>query len=130
MYKVNFVHLLIMINKLIILRNKQLEDYLLKNENLTKSVFVYSLDSSAFYNDKEEKLNQDLLQLRLYKKFLQKLAKKVAKLNDTNVSEIHLDLTGKLFEEERSFKELEQSLITYIKKKVKVNPGFQMILMS
>ncbi|MGU9967980.1 hypothetical protein [Bacillus sp. N1(2025)] len=89
----------------------------MKNENLTKSVFVYSLDSSAFYNDKEEKLNQDLLQLRLYKKFLQKLAKKVAKMNDSNVSDIHLDLTGKLFEEERSFKELEQSLITYIKKK-------------
>ncbi len=47
-----------MINKLIILRNKQLGDYLLKSENLTKSVFVYSLDSSALYNDKEEKLNQ------------------------------------------------------------------------
>ncbi|ARJ76183.1 hypothetical protein G9362_15780 [Bacillus sp. EKM601B] len=117
MYKVIFVHLLIMINKLIILRNKQLEDYLLKNENLTKSVFVYSLDSSAFYNDKEEKLNQDLLQLRLYKKFLQKLAKKVAKMNDSNVTDNHLDITGKLFEEERSFKELEQSLITYIKEK-------------
>lgn len=61
MSKVNFVHLLIMINKLIILRNKQLEDYLLKNENLTKSVFVYSLDSSAFYKNKEEKLNQGSL---------------------------------------------------------------------
>ncbi|CCU58573.1 hypothetical protein BSUBE1_1942 [Bacillus subtilis E1] len=54
MYKVNFVHLLIMINKLIILRNKQLEDYLLESENLTKSVLVYSLDSSALYNDKKK----------------------------------------------------------------------------
>lgn len=35
-------------------------------------MFVYSLDSSAFYIDKkEEKLNQDLLQPHLYKKFLQ-----------------------------------------------------------
>ncbi|MGG0774318.1 hypothetical protein ABE060_03390 [Bacillus rugosus] len=89
----------------------------MKNENLTKSVFVYSLDSSAFYNDKEEKLNQDLLQLRLYKKFLQKLAKKVVKLNDSNGADNQLELTGTLLEEEKSFKELEQSLITYIKGK-------------
>ncbi|OTQ87537.1 hypothetical protein BG30_04835 [Bacillus subtilis subsp. subtilis] len=89
----------------------------MKNENLTKSVFVYSLDSSAFYNDKEEKLNQALLQLRLYKKFLQKLAKKVVKLNDSNGADNQLELTGTLFEEEKGFKELEQLLITYIKGK-------------
>nr|WGE06773.1 hypothetical protein P5658_15725 [Bacillus subtilis] len=89
----------------------------MKNENLTKSVFVYSLDSSAFYNDKEEKLNQALLQLRLYKKFLQKLAKKVVKLNASNGADNQLELTGTLLEEEKGFKELEQSLITYIKGK-------------
>lgn len=94
-----------------------MEDYLLKNENLTKSVFVYSLDSSAFYNDKEEKLNQELLQLRLYKKFLQKLTKKVVKLNNSNGTDNQLELTGTLLEEEKGFKELEQSLITYIKGK-------------
>ena len=99
-----------------------MEDYLLKNENLTKSVFVYSLDSSAFYNDKEEKLNQDLLQLRLYKKFLQKLAKKVVKLNNSNGADNQLELTGTLLEEEKGFKELEQSLITYIKGKGETEP--------
>lgn len=99
-----------------------MEDYLLKNENLTKSVFVYSLDSSAFYNDKEEKLNQELLQLRLYKKFLQKLAKKVVKLNNSNGADNQLELTGTLLEEEKGFKELEQSLITYIKGKGETEP--------
>ncbi|WP_306373101.1 RNA dependent RNA polymerase [Bacillus subtilis] len=94
----------------------------MKNENLTKSVFVYSLDSSAFYNDKEEKLNQDLLQLRLYKKFLQKLAKKVVKLNNSNGADNQLELTGTLLEEEKGFKELEQSLITYIKGKGETEP--------
>ncbi|WP_017695712.1 RNA dependent RNA polymerase [Bacillus subtilis] len=94
----------------------------MKNENLTKSVFVYSLDSSAFYNDKEEKLNQELLQLRLYKKFLQKLAKKVVKLNNSNGADNQLELTGTLLEEEKGFKELEQSLITYIKGKGETEP--------
>ncbi|MCY9257506.1 hypothetical protein MOE92_20870 [Bacillus spizizenii] len=81
MNKVNFVHLLIMINKLIILRNKQLEDYLLESENLTKSVFVYSLDSSALYNDKEEKLNQIYFNLTFIKSSCK--AKKMVKLKDS-----------------------------------------------
>ncbi|MCY8988088.1 hypothetical protein [Bacillus atrophaeus] len=46
----------------------------------------------------------------------------MVKLNDSKGTDNQLDLTGKLLEEEKGFKELEQLLITYIKGKGEKEP--------
>ncbi|WP_343310591.1 hypothetical protein AAHT65_17430 [Bacillus atrophaeus] len=54
----------------------------------------------------------------------------MVKLNDSKGTDNQLDLTGKLLEEEKGFKELEQLLITYIKGKGEKEPKLRTILIS
>lgn len=44
-----------------------------KNESLSKQVHIYSVDTSAFYNDKENALHNKILKSYRYRDYLKKL---------------------------------------------------------
>ena len=49
---------------------------------LEKLVRIYSVDTSAFYNDEEYKLHKELLKSYSYREYLKKLGKKIDKDTD------------------------------------------------
>jgi hypothetical protein len=54
-------------------------------ENLSKQVYFYSIDTSAFYDDEEEKIHKKLMRVYLYRSKITKLKNKLLAKNDDEI---------------------------------------------
>ena len=82
---------------------------------LDKLIYIYSVDTSSFYNDKEQRINQKILEMKQYKSNLYELIKPLSKFkNESN--KILKENNSRSEDNEIKLNELEKDLYTFADK--------------